>query len=177
MESNGPQLMVLLPRYKPAVPGGFTVSSSGTVPNIMHPDDDKGKAKTKEKERQDGNLDPYEFSVLMMASESGVLSTLTPLSESSYARLLSLSSQLIAALPVRAGTNPKAYRTCDPDLPRPGVDTAGGRIIVDGNVLRRWNELGSGRRAELAGKGGYDSVDHVRAELDALLGWRGVPYY
>jgi CPSF A subunit-like protein len=170
MESNGPQLMTLLPRYKSAVPGGYTFSSSGTVSSISA--DSKGRGREK-----DASIDPYEFSVLMMASESGVLSTLTPLSESSYARLASLSSQLMASLPVLAGTNPKAYRTCNPDLPKPGVDTAGGRVVVDGCILRRWNELGSGRRAELAGKGGYDSVDDVRAELDALLGWCGLPYY
>ena len=168
MESNGPQVMTLLPRYKPAVPGNVAFSTIGTVSSTS-----AGKGR----EKETAPVNPFEFSILMMASESGILSTLTPLSESAYQRLLSLSSQLTASLPVQAGTNPKAYRTPDADLPKPGVDTAAGRVIVDGCILRRWNELGSGRRAELAGKGGYDSVHHVRAELDSLLGWRGITYY
>lgn len=45
----------------------------------------------------------------------------------------------------------------------------GGRTIIDGGILLRWMELGSQRRAEVAGRVGMD-VEEVREDLAALMG-------
>lgn len=58
-----------------------------------------------------------------------------------------------------------------------GVDPASGRAMVDGAVLSRWGELGTGRRGEMVGRTGYGGVEQVRGELDSLLGWKGLAYY
>lgn len=58
-----------------------------------------------------------------------------------------------------------------------GVETAAsGRAIVDGAILTRWNELGAAKRAEVAGRGGYDSVMELREDLEAVSGWSGLAY-
>ena len=44
--------------------------------------------------------------------------------------------------------------------------------MVDGNVLGRWLELGSQRRAEIAGRVGVDG-EGVREEIKALKGGLG----
>lgn len=58
-----------------------------------------------------------------------------------------------------------------------GVETASGRAVVDGAVLARIMELGAGKRAEIAGKGGYDGVVELREELEGVLGWNGLTYF
>lgn len=58
-----------------------------------------------------------------------------------------------------------------------GVEAAGGRAIVDGAVLARWAELSAAKRAEIAGKGGYDGVEELREELEGVLGWSGMSYF
>ncbi|KAI9163123.1 Protein cft1 [Paramyrothecium foliicola] len=114
--------------------------------------------------------------VLLLASPSGQLAALTPLGESAYRRLLSVANQLTPALVPHGGLNTKAHRV--PDVPRPvGVETASGRVVVDGAVLARWTELAAAKRAEIAGKGGYDGVAELREELDGLLGWNGLAYF
>ena len=112
-----------------------------------------------------------------MSSPSGQLSALTPLSETAYRRLTSVTNQLISVLPQPAGCNPKGYRAPHPEARLPGVDASVGRGVVDGAVLARWNELSARQRAEVASKGGYASAAEVRAELECLLGWAGVAYY
>lgn len=47
----------------------------------------------------------------------------------------------------------------------------GGRTIVDGGILARWMELGSQRRAEIAGRVGVDA-EEVRDDV-AAVGWGG----
>ncbi|KAF5004493.1 hypothetical protein FDECE_9005 [Fusarium decemcellulare] len=114
--------------------------------------------------------------ILLLASPSGHLSTLVPLPETAYRRLLSVTNQLLPALTPHGGLNAKAYRL--PDGTRPvGVETAAGRTIVDGAVLARWAELGAAKRAEIAGKGGYDGVAELRDELEGVLGWSGLAYF
>lgn len=66
------------------------------------------------------------------------------------------------------GLNPRAYRI-DKDAPEGLV---GGRTVVDGSMLERWMELGSQRRAEVAGRLGV-GVEEVRDELLALRGGLG----
>lgn len=57
------------------------------------------------------------------------------------------------------------------------METASGRGIVDGAVLARWAEMGAGKRAEVAGRGGYDGVAEMREELEGVLGWNGLAYF
>ncbi|KAF7554503.1 hypothetical protein G7Z17_g2821 [Cylindrodendrum hubeiense] len=49
--------------------------------------------------------------------------------------------------------------------------------FADGAVLARWTELAAAKRAEIAGKGGYDGVGELRDELEGLLGWSGLAYF
>ncbi|KAH7155848.1 CPSF A subunit region-domain-containing protein [Dactylonectria estremocensis] len=114
--------------------------------------------------------------VLVLASPSGHLAALTPLPEASYRRLLSVANQLLPALAPHGGLNAKAHRL--PDAPRyVGVEAAAGRSILDGAVLARWTELAAAKRAEIAGKGGYDGVAELREEMEGLLGWSGLAYF
>ena len=48
----------------------------------------------------------------------------------------------------------------------------GSRTVIDGTILMRWMELGSQRRAEVAGRVGVD-VEEVRDDLAALMGGLG----
>ncbi|GKT43235.1 protein cft1 [Colletotrichum spaethianum] len=114
---------------------------------------------------------------LLLGSPTGALASLTPLSEQAYRRLTSLANSIAGALPHAAATNPKAHRLQPLDARTPGVDTSAGRSIVDGALLARWNELGAGRRSEVAGKGGYGDVLEVRGELEGVLGWSGMAYF
>ncbi|KAM3065438.1 mRNA cleavage and polyadenylation factor subunit [Clarireedia jacksonii] len=101
---------------------------------------------------------------LLLTSQTGTLSLLTPLSESQYRRLGTLASHLTNTLYHPCGLNPRAYRI-DRDAPE-GI--VGGRTIIDGCLLTRWMELGSQRRGEVAGRVGAD-VSELRDELASLL--------
>lgn len=120
--------------------------------------------------------------ILLLASPTGSLATLSPLSETSYRRLSSLVSQLITTLPHHAGLNPKAYRmppsaTQTTAKMAPGIESGVGANIVDAAVLSRWNELASGRKGEIAGRVGFASPEEVRAELEGVLGWTALSYF
>lgn len=121
---------------------------------------------------------PYPPHHLLFASPTGVLSTLVPLSESTYRRLSSMTTQLINSLPPTAGLNPRAYRMPSPSSVTPGVEAGMGRNIVDGNVLARWTELATGKRTEIAGRVGFNGgPQEVRSEIARLLGWSGMTYF
>jgi cleavage and polyadenylation specificity factor subunit 1 len=105
---------------------------------------------------------------ILITTNTGSLALLSPLSESQYRRLGTLASHLMNTLYHACGLNPRAYRI-DRDAPEGMV---GGRTIVDGSMLLRWTELGSQRRAEIAGRLGVD-VEEVRDELVALMGGLG----
>jgi cleavage and polyadenylation specificity factor subunit 1 len=138
------------------------------------------------------NAKPHPPHLLLLSSPTGVLATLTPLSEPSYRNLSTLSTQLANTLAQVAGLNPRAYRAPYPSSRNgngaPGVDAGVGRTIVDGALLARWMELGSGRRGEIAarvvgggGSGGSAEaslgVELVRRELEGVLGWGGMAYF
>ncbi|KAL2063510.1 hypothetical protein VTL71DRAFT_5315 [Oculimacula yallundae] len=107
---------------------------------------------------------------LLLTSSTGSLSLLSPLTEPQYRRLSTLSSHLLNTLYHPAGLNPRAYRV-DRDAPEGMV---GSRTVVDGTVLNRWMELGSQRRAEVAGRLGEEvGVEGVREDLVALGGGLG----
>ncbi|KAK6820973.1 hypothetical protein PG987_015373 [Apiospora arundinis] len=132
---------------------------------------------------EDGNntsASSQQAQVLFLASSTGLLSALVPLSEQEYRRLSSLSSQLVNSLTNYAGLNPKAYRapisTGAVGRHPPAVDAGVGRSVVDGALLARWNELGADRKAEVAGRVGFVGVDEVRATLEGVMGTGGLAY-
>ncbi|KAI1077379.1 CPSF A subunit region-domain-containing protein [Whalleya microplaca] len=123
---------------------------------------------------------PAPPSTLLFSSPTGALATLSPLSEPQYRRLSFLTGQLLSSLPHYAALNPKDYRapvsTGAVGRFPPGVDAGMGRSIVDGALLARWNELGAGRRAEIAGRVGFAGVEEVRDVLREVLGTNGLAY-
>jgi cleavage and polyadenylation specificity factor subunit 1 len=137
--------MTLLPRTKapavlPATPDAIDVAAEATIPEHE----------------------------ILITSNTGSISVLSPLSESQYRRLSTLSNHLSNILYHACGLNPRAYRV-DRDSPEGMV---GGRTVVDGAILLRWMELGSQRRAEVAARVGVD-VDEVRDDLSAIMGGLG----
>ena len=130
----------------------------------------------------DGDAATLPPQILLLASTTGALAALMPVSESAYRHLSSLASQLATSLPHVAGLNPKAYRL-PPSATQilakmpPGVDAGVGRNIVDGALLARWAELSSGRRGEVAGRVGFNGAEEVRTELEMVLGWGGMAYF
>ncbi|EJT80842.1 cft-1 [Gaeumannomyces tritici R3-111a-1] len=116
---------------------------------------------------------------ILMAAPTGVLAAVQPLGQGVYTRLSALASNLAASVPHHAALNPKAYRM--PPAPArnqvAAVDISVGRAVVDGALLARWAELGSGRRAEVAGRAGFAGPDEVRAELESALGWSIMAYF
>ncbi|KAK4458789.1 protein cft1 [Cladorrhinum samala] len=115
--------------------------------------------------------------VLLLASPTGVISALRPLTEATYRRLSSLAAQLTNSLPHAAGLNPKAYRLPSATCPPAGVEAGIGRSIVDGTILERFTELGTARRQEVAGRAGYNDPVEIRGEFEGVLGWSGMGYF
>ncbi|KAH8813165.1 CPSF A subunit region-domain-containing protein [Xylogone sp. PMI_703] len=133
-----PTTMTLLPRTSPA----------SSTSSLLLPSDVQAQSQSQS---------PHQ---ILLTTRTGSLALLTPLSESQYRRLGTLTSHLTNTLSHACGLNPRAYRT-DRDAPEAMV---GGRQVVDGDVLRRWMELGTQRRSEVAGRVGVDG-EEVREEL------------
>ncbi|KAK4229706.1 protein cft1 [Podospora fimiseda] len=125
-------------------------------------------------EGSDPSAQPH---ILLLASSTGVISALRPLSESTYRRLSSLAAQLTNSLPHAAGLNPKAYRLPSVNCPPAGVEAGIGRNIVDGTILERFTELGTARRQEVAGRAGYSGPEEIRGEFEGVLRWGGLGYF
>lgn len=105
---------------------------------------------------------------ILITTSTGSIALLTPLPETQYRRLSTLTNNLYNTLYHACGLNPKAYRI-DARAPEPII---GGRPIVDGTILMRWSELGTQKRAEVAGRVGVD-VELVREDLEGLMGGIG----
>jgi cleavage and polyadenylation specificity factor subunit 1 len=122
---------------------------------------------------------PSSSHILLLACPSGQLAALAPLAESTYRRLLSVTNQLHPAIVPHGGLHTKAHRYPDQTSSAVGVETAAssGRALVDGAVLARWAELGAPKRADVALRGGYDSVADLRDDLECVLGWAGMAYF
>jgi cleavage and polyadenylation specificity factor subunit 1 len=104
---------------------------------------------------------------ILVTSQTGAISLLSPLSETQYRRLSTLANHLSNTLYHACGLNPKAYRLGSTDTIEGLV--GGGRTIVDGSMLLRWMELGSQRRVEVASRIGV-GINEVREDLVALIG-------
>lgn len=96
---------------------------------------------------------------VLVTSQSGSVGLVTTVLEECYRRLTAMQSQLINALEHPCGLNPRAFRAVESD----GI---GGRGLLDGNLLRRWLDLGIQRKAEIAGRVGTD-IWTIRSDLEA----------
>lgn len=105
---------------------------------------------------------------ILITTNTGSLALISPLDEAQYRKLNTLASALANTLYHACGLNPRAYRI-DQNAPEA---IGGSRTVVDGGLLMRYMELGSQRRAEVAGRVGVD-VDEVRADLSGLVGGMG----
>lgn len=105
---------------------------------------------------------------LLITTNTGSISLLSPLTEIQYRKLNTLATALSNTLNHACGLNPRAYRISK-DAPEAMV---GGRNVVDGTILMRWKELSSQKKAEVASRVGID-VDEVREDLLALVGGMG----
>ncbi|KAI9842274.1 MAG: mRNA cleavage and polyadenylation factor subunit [Sclerophora amabilis] len=116
---------------------------------------------------------------LLLTSRTGSLSILTPLSEPVYRRLSSLHSALTNLLDHPCGLNPRAYRAptgaaAVNAMTGLGSDVLGGaRGVLDEGLLRRWWELGTGKRGEVAARAGV-RAEEVRSDLEVVAGRLGV---
>jgi len=137
------------------LPSTMTLLPRTTATTILPADEDGVKAATEA---------TIPENQILITSNTGSISLLSPLSESQYRRLSTLASQLSNTLYHACGLNQRAYRI-GKDAPEGMV---GGRTIVDGGILLRWMELGSQRRAEVAGRVGVD-VEEVREDLLSLM--------
>ena len=112
---------------------------------------------------------------ILITSQTGAVSLITPLPEASttatdaYRNLAALQTYLTNTLPHPLGLSPKAYRNVNVDM------SVGGRAILDGNVLRRWMELGSWKRAEGVSRIGAEGEWEVKALLEGISG-RGLGF-
>ncbi|KAI1815513.1 CPSF A subunit region-domain-containing protein [Poronia punctata] len=163
-----PTRSILLPRTLPATSDYLTWHQANDTDTNTNTDEETSSSAVRNP------------SIILFASPTGVLATLSPLSEPQYRRLSFLCGQLLSSLPQHAGLNPKDYRaplsTGAVGMFPPGVDASMGRSIVDGAVLSRWNELGSGRKAEIAGRVGFAGAEEVREVLREVLGTNGLGY-
>ena len=99
---------------------------------------------------------------LLLTTQEGALSLITPLSEQSYRRLSTLQNLLVTNLEHPCGLNPRAYRSVE-------TDGIGGRGMIDGNLVMRWLDQSSQHQASLADKIGATIWD-IRGDLEAVGG-------
>lgn len=104
---------------------------------------------------------------LLLTLSTGSLAILQPLPETTYRNLITLSNHLYSNLYHACGLNPKARRIVT-HAPEPVV---GGRVMVDGNVVRRLGELGTGKRADVMARLGTGAEEEiVRQEVREMEG-------
>lgn len=104
---------------------------------------------------------------VLITSQNGSLALVTSITEESYRRLSALQSQLTNTIEHPGGLNPRAFRAVE-------SDGAGGRGMVDGNLLRQWLNLGKQRQAESASRVGATEWE-IRADLE-IAGGDGLGY-
>ena len=104
---------------------------------------------------------------ILLTSQTGSVSLITPVDEAAYRRLGALQAHLTSVLEHTAGLNPRVYRAVE-------SEGYGARGIVDGSLVQRIGELGSARRAEVLGRAGADAWS-LRSDLE-IVGGGGMSY-
>jgi len=100
---------------------------------------------------------------------NGSISLITPLSVQAYRTLTALQAYMMNTLPHPLGLNPRGFRLAEADA------SVGGRLIIDGDILKRWMDLGSWKRIDGMSKAGVDSEWELRMLLEGV-GVRGLGY-
>lgn len=113
------------------------------------------------------NPQPTPLYHILITSQTGSISLITPVDETSYRRLGAVEAHLSSILEHAAGLNPREYRAID-------SEGFGARGVVDGSIVQRIGELGSTRRAEVLSRAGSDAW-LLRSDLEIVggggLGW------
>ncbi|RYP54796.1 hypothetical protein DL768_000524 [Monosporascus sp. mg162] len=179
--------------------GANPPTKSKLLPRTLAPNSDYLQYQQQQQQQQQNNgtttaqpsesPPPSHHHLLLLASPTGVLATLTPLTEPQYRRLSLLATQLLSSLPHACGLNPREYRappsvSLSSATSGVSVDTSNssagggvGRSVVDGALLARWAELPAGRRAEVAARLGFKvDVADVRDVLREVIGASGLGY-
>ena len=99
---------------------------------------------------------------VLLTTQTGSVALITPLDEQAYRRLGALQNHLNSLLDHACGLNPRAYRAVD-------SETVGGRGVLDGTILQRWNMLSAPRKAEACARVG-SSLWEIRTDLAHLAG-------
>ena len=100
---------------------------------------------------------------ILLTTSSGALALITPLSEPAYRRLSAVQTFLINSLDHACGLNPRAFRAVQ------DAEGLASRGILDGGLLRRWNELNAQRRTELWSRLGSEKAQ-VLKDIRSLAG-------
>ena len=144
-----PTKMLLLPRTPTAYERATTTTTSSPSPDDPSPSPSTPQTQ------------------LLLLSQTGSLSLLTPLSDATYRRLSALQNILSNTSSHPCSLNPRAYRAVE-------TDGMGGRGVIDGELIKRWHELSSAQKANLADKVGSKGVWEVRGDLEGVCGGWGV---
>lgn len=99
---------------------------------------------------------------VLLTTQSGALSIITPIDELMYLRLNTLQTYLTTQLDHPCGLNPRGYRAAESE--RTGI-----KGVLDGSVLKRWNELPKQRRVDVCGRMGVDE-ESVWQDLGVVCG-------
>ncbi|OJJ46311.1 hypothetical protein ASPZODRAFT_133341 [Penicilliopsis zonata CBS 506.65] len=123
---------------------------------------ESGSAKSDADMDMDMDLDRDSSYQVLVTSQTGSIALVTPVSEESYRRLSALQSQLTTTLEHACGLNPRVFRAVE-------SDGTVGRGMLDGNLLRRWLDLGEQRKQEIAHRVGGEKWE-IRFDLASLDG-------
>jgi len=127
-------------------------------PSIDQPNNDNNMKGEEPEEQEQDSTQEY---MCLTSSMTGIFGVITTLPESTYRRLNILQGQLTNGEEHVAGLNPRAYRA---SKYRSTNSNDMLRSVLDGGFLRRWLELSSGRRKDLATRAGA-TVEQVREDL------------
>ncbi|MCJ1285002.1 mRNA cleavage and polyadenylation factor subunit [Xylographa opegraphella] len=108
------------------------------------------------------NDTPASLHQILLTSQNGAISLLSSLTPSAYRTLAAMQAFLTNTLPHPLGLNPRAYRSAEAD------NTVGGRVMLDGDVLKRWKELGSWKRAEGMARAGLEAEWEFEGLLEGV---------
>lgn len=99
---------------------------------------------------------------ILLTSQEGSISLITPLPEQIYRRLNALQNILTANLEHPCGLNPRAYRAVE-------TDGIGGAAMVDGTLVQRWLDQDSFHKSSTADKVG-STMWELGEDLDVISG-------
>lgn len=142
---------------------GHLITSSLMLPSTLAP------FTAQQQQMTNGDADKHgPLQHVLTASSSGAIGLVTPLDEQAYRRLSALQTHLMSTLEHAAGLNPRAYRSIESE------SFGGARGVVDGSLVRRVNELGAARKADVLGRAGV-SAWGLRSDLE-IIGGGGLGY-